>query len=102
MLKVLLWIAWCMLVAVTTLVTLFMTAFGDEPRTKRAVQRAITPVMAWIVGVVILGGVALVRRGEWWSVALAFVAAFSPPAMLVALIGAQMAWDRRTSGRDER
>ena len=101
MLKTLLWLGWGALAGAGALATLFMTAFGDEPRTKRAVQRAITPVTVWIVGVVILGGIELIRRGEWWSVALAYIAALSPPVVLVALIAALMALDRPTSGREE-
>ena len=76
MLKVFMWIGWGTLLGAAALATLFVSAFGDEPRTKRAVQRAISPVMVWLA-VVVLVGISLINRGKWWTVALAYAMALS-------------------------
>ena len=92
--SILLWLGWGALVAVGSVVTLFMTAFGDSPRANLAVRRAITPVVLWIALVVILGGVALINRGQWWSVLLAYALAPSPPFVFLGLVSLLMAGGR--------
>ena len=94
-LTILLWLAWSIAVAAGSVATLFVAAFGDAPHANRAVQRAITPVMAWIIGVVILGGLSLVRMREWWSIALAFVLALSPPVVMLAIVTMLMRWGNK-------
>ena len=101
MLRILLWAGWGMLLGAAVLVAVFMTAFGDAPRARRAVQRAITPVLVWIVAVVVVS-LAMFDRGRWWSIALAYLLALSPPVVLMALISLLMGWDRHRSSGEER
>ena len=80
---ILIWLAWLGVIVVADFLAFLMFAFADSPGAGRAAQAMIIPAFVWFGFTFVAGAVLLIVR-RWWTIALAFVLAVSPPFLIFA------------------
>jgi cytochrome bd-type quinol oxidase subunit 2 len=77
-------LAGCVLVAVVAvLIAVLFMAFADSPEANLAVRRAAVPTIVWLVAALIIARHCLNYPAAWWSYPIAYLAAASPPVVLI-------------------
>jgi hypothetical protein len=82
-LTIVMWIAWLGVIVVADFLGFLMFAFADSPGAGKAAQMMIAPAFVWFA-ITFVAGVALLLFRRWWTIALAFVLAISPPFVIFA------------------
>ena len=82
-LTIVMWIVWVVVVLLADFLGFMMFAFADSPGAGRAAQMMIVPAFLWF-GFTFVAGAVLLYFRRWWTIALAFVLAVSPPFVIFA------------------
>jgi len=80
---IVMWIVWLGVIVVADFLGFLMFAFADSPSAGKAAQMMIAPAFAWFA-ITFVAGVVLLFFRKWWTIAMAFLLAISPPFVIFA------------------
>ncbi len=75
---------------------LLFLAFSDSPDSNKAAQRLVTPGFIWVAAVLVVGASLMMAHRSWWTCAIAYLLAASPPFFM--FIGANVLMMGRRKG----